>query len=257
MLQTDHLCVSRGSRSIIEDLNLIIPNNHFLVIAGANGVGKTTLLRALSGEIAPCSGSILLDRKPLSSYSQQVLAQRRTFLAQQTECRLPFRAIEVVRLGAEAAGLRGRLAQGAAKDSLERAGITHLADRVISQLSGGEQQRIHWARVLAQTGNQPKGHYFFLDEPVSSLDLAHQHELLALARSLSRSNASVVAVLHDLNLAAHYADSILLLHAGRAFKHGPPRDVFTRDIITMVFGVHVTIATNPLDGSPWVLVERK
>lgn len=254
MLVAEQIAVARGLRTIAEGLDFSVPAGTFLVVAGQNGAGKTTLLRTLSGELAPRSGRIVLDGVNIKTMSRQQLARKRVFLAQRTECHLPFLARELVLLGAEAAGHGGRSARSCSERALLAAGVANLSERVVSKLSGGEQQRIHWARVLAQLDGQSAGRIVFLDEPTSSLDLAHQHELLAQARALAQRGATVVAVLHDLNLAARYADAILLLHNGRLHAHGPPATVLNPETIREVFRVRAAVVSPPGVGSPLVVV---
>ena len=254
ILVAQNLTIARDGRPIASGLDFSVPPGTFLVVAGPNGAGKTTLLRVLSGELAAASGRVLFAGQDICSIPHRDLARQRVFLAQQSECRLPFLACEMALLGAEAAGHRGRFARDRAATALRMAGVAHLENRMMSKLSGGEQQRVHWARVLAQLDDRTEGRVLFLDEPVSSLDLAHQHELLAMARSLARAGAAVVAVLHDLNLAARYADNILLLDGGRMRAHGCPTGVLAPETISAVFGVRAEVLSHPSDGTPLVVV---
>lgn len=256
VLSAENLEIARGGRSVVRSLSFSVQAGRFLVVAGPNGTGKTSLLRVLSGELPPVSGRVLYCGKEISAISPPELARKRVFLAQQSECRLPFLAYEMALMGAEAAGYRGRPARERALGALQSAGVTSLENRAMSQLSGGEQQRVHWARVLAQLDGQTEGRIVFLDEPVSSLDLSHQHGLLETARNLARAGAAVVAVLHDLNLAARYADAILLLHRGRMYSEGPPACVLTAEAILQVFGVNASVIGHPSDGTPLVVVEN-
>lgn len=256
LLVAENLSVARESRIIACGLDFSVPAGTFLVVAGPNGAGKTSLLRVLSGELSAHTGRVLFSGADIRHIPHRELARKRIFLAQQSECRLPFLAREMVLLGAESAGHRGQSARRLAAKAMDLAGVSHLESRTMSKLSGGEQQRVHWARTLAQLDGQSEGRAVFLDEPVSSLDLAHQHELLSLSRSLARSGAAVVAVLHDLNLAARYADHILLLHEGRAHFHGSPAHVLTPETISQVFGVRTQILTHPDNPSPVIFVEN-
>jgi len=252
-----NLTVSRGRSVIVRDVSFSSSAGTLLVVAGRNGVGKTSLLRALSGDLRPNGGSVSFGGTPLSEWKTRDLARRRSFLFQQTECRLPFTSHEIAVLGAEAAGLGGKAARAAAAESLSVAGVSHLAARTISSLSGGEQQRVHWARILAQINRHAEGHLLFLDEPVSSLDIAHQHELLSRAQRLAAEGATVIAVLHDLNLAARYATGILLLHESSIAAIGTPETVLKPEILSKVFGVTTRVIRNPCDASPLVLVESE
>lgn len=255
MITAEKLTVARGKRTIVSHLDLRVSSGEFLVVAGPNGAGKTSLLRTLSGELPPAAGHVLLDDRAIRDFSQRELARRRAFLAQQTECRLPFTCEEIVMLGAEAAGLRGSPAQNIVTKSMAAAGVQEFARRMISQLSGGEQQRVHWARTLAQIGPDPAGRLVFLDEPVSSLDLEHQHSLLQTAHDLAQRGAAVIAVLHDLNLTAAYAGRILLLHNASTAAEGTPAGVLTPGRIAQVFNVQARVIPQDPDGRPHVIVD--
>ncbi|MBE2204607.1 MAG: heme ABC transporter ATP-binding protein [Chthoniobacterales bacterium] len=256
-LAAENLSLSRDGRTVVGGLNFSVPPGSLLVVAGPNGAGKSTLLRVLSGELPPSQGRVLFGGRDIASIPHRELARRRVFLAQQSECRLPFLACEMALLGAEAAGHRGRAARERAAAALEMAGVSHLGSRMMSKLSGGEQQRVHWARVLAQLDEQTEDRLVFLDEPVSSLDLAHQHELLARARRLAKAGATVVAVLHDLNLAARYADELLLLNDGGMQSHGAPAQVLEPETISRVFQVSAQVIAHPTDGGPLVVVKDR
>lgn len=248
------LSIVRGGINVISDVRFSVSSGAFLVVLGRNGAGKSSLLHALSGELQPAGGEIAFDGVNIRQWSPVTLAMRRSFLAQQTDCRLPFLAGEIVRLGAEAAGQRGAGARRLVASALEEAGVEHLAERAMWQLSGGEQQRVHWARILAQVNGKPQGHCLFLDEPISSLDIAHQHELLQKAANLARRGATIIAVLHDLNLASRYADQLMLLHETRLLAFGPPSEVLTSARLREVFGITTHVMPHPIDGTPLILV---
>lgn len=256
ILVAQNLTIARDGRTVASGLEFSVPFGTLLVVAGPNGAGKSTLLRVLSGELPPSLGRVFFGGRDIGSIPHHELARKRVFLAQQSECRLPFLASDMVLLGAEAAGHRGRTARERAEAAMEKAGVSHLGKRMMSKLSGGEQQRVHWARVLAQLDDRAEGRLIFLDEPVSSLDLAHQHELLAKAGSLAKAGAAVVAVLHDLNLAARYADELILLHNGLMQSHGSPAHVLNPETILRIFNVHAQVITHPSDGTPLVVVNH-
>ncbi len=249
------LKIERGGRVLASDLTFTLPAGSFFAVLGTNGAGKTSLLRVLSGEVPPAAGQVLYAGRDVRALSPRRLARMRGFLAQNCECRLPFAAGEIVRLGSEAAGYRGSAACAKARAAMEVAGISRLADRQISMLSGGEQQRVHWARVLAQLDGRTAGKILFMDEPVASLDLSHQHGILSAAKDLAASGLVVVAVLHDLNLAARYASGILLLHHGRILALGPPESVLTPDRIETVFGVRARLLPHPDGGAQVILTD--
>ncbi len=263
MLKAKNITVKRGANTLLCGVDAVAKPGELLVIAGVNGAGKTTLLRVLSGEIAPSHGEVFWDAAPLKSLKSREMAKMRAYLSQRTTCAVAFRAIEIVRLGVEASET---FAQGdtdaetLAIAALELCGVGHLQERLVDTLSGGEQQRVHWARVIAQLGGQSSaslaGKCLLLDEPISALDLAHQHEMMALARSLVERGCAVIAVLHDLNLSAEYGDRMLLLGNGSVVAEGSPREVLTPAIIHTAFGLRARVEANPVSGSPCVFVER-
>jgi len=222
-------------------------------IVGPNGSGKTTLLRALTGEIA-ASGPITLDDLPVAPRHASALAARRGVLPQATRLAFPFTVIEVVRLG-HLAGPRADRPEvpGAA---LARVGMGNMAGRFYEELSGGEQQRVQLARVLAQVW-EPRGgagaNWLFLDEPVSNLDIGQQLVVMRLARDFAAGGGGVVCVLHDLNLAAMFADLVVVMRQGRVAARGAPAEVLTSDILSDVYDCDLRVGTAPPAGIPFVL----
>ncbi len=241
--------IVRG-KALLRDLTLNVPAGHLHVILGPNGAGKSTLLRLLAGDLAPNSGEILLSDQPLSGWSIADRARLRAVLPQRHELSFPFAAEEVVRLG--------RLAVGddpsAVDAALHAADADALRYRRYTELSGGERARVQFARVLAQVWTPtPLGtRTLLLDEPTANLDLAHQHRCLRAARHFAATGVSVIAVLHDPNLAFAYADSVTLLSDGRIVAKGLPRDVLTAPILASVYDIPVEIRNG--DTHPWVRV---
>lgn len=184
------------------------------------------------------------------------LARRRAVLPQSSSVPFEFTALEIV--------LLGRAPHGDAAFSIERAreamaktASEHLAERTVTTLSGGELQRVHLARVLLQVGWGPErtGSCLILDEPISNLDPAHQHSALRVARDLAREGVAVAVVLHDLNLAAQYADRLLVMKAGRVVGQGTPREILSEKLIGEVFEVRARLVENPLCDAPGIFVE--
>ena len=216
-------------------------------IVGPNGSGKTTLLRALTGEIA-AQGTCTLDGIPICPRNAAALAARRGVLPQSSRLAFPFTVEEVVRMGQ----LAGRFADrpGIVARALDRVGLRHMAGRIHQDLSGGEQQRAQLARVLAQIW-EPTGrdgaNWLFLDEPVASLDIGQQLAVMRLARDFAARGGGVVAVMHDLNLTAMFADAVCVLHKGRNAATGPPREVLTSEILSRVYDCDLRVSTPPPD----------
>lgn len=254
MIRADNVTVRLAGRPVLSQVGLAVRPGTLTVLAGPNGAGKSTLLKLLTGEMEPTAGSVTLDGKPLRDIGPATLATRRAVLPQASELAFPFTVGEVVRLGVEAGGRRA--SAEAIHAALARVELQGFAGRFYGELSGGEQQRVHLARVLAQTGQAVADRtprYLFLDEPVSSLDIRHQIAVLAIAREFARAGGGVLAVLHDLNLAAGFADRLVLLAKGRVAGDGSPSSVITDDSITRVFGVCLRVGALPPSSIPFIL----
>lgn len=260
ILEARAVAYATGGRDLIETIDLSVESGTVTIIVGPNGAGKSTLLRVLCGELSPTRGEVLLDGHPLRAIPAWRLAHRRAVMSQASELGFPFSAFEVARLGVEGIG-RG-LSRGDRQrivlDALEQADVAHLARRNYQTLSGGERQRVHFARVLAQleAGRTVETRQvLFLDEPIASLDLKHQLALLSEAGKLAREGRTVIAVLHDLQLAAGIGDSLVLMQAGRLVARGRADAVLSPGRLSDVFGVSLTAPSLP--PSPWTLALRQ
>ncbi len=247
-LEAAGLRVSRGGRALIDGVSLTLSPGQVLVILGANGAGKSTLLRCLSGELGPDAGEVHLNGRPLPRWPAGDCAKRRAILPQQSPLSFPFTALEVAAMGRIPHGGPGLDDTRIAAQALAAAEADHLAERRYTTLSGGERQRVHLARVLTQLweplpNDEPR--YLLLDEPTASLDLAHQHTTLALARRWTDRNLGVLVVLHDLNLAAQYGDRIALMKEGRLLAVDQPRTVLEPTGIEHAFGLPVRVIPHP------------
>ncbi|MCP9628346.1 heme ABC transporter ATP-binding protein [Rhodopseudomonas palustris] len=254
-LQAIAASFATGGSTLVDRIDCDIAQGELIAIVGPNGAGKSTLLRLLSGDLRPTSGAIRLGERELASYAPRELAERRAVLAQHISISFPFTVDEIVRMGA--GELAGRAAETAIDTALQEVGLADFRARDITTLSGGEQQRAHFARVLVQlwTSEAARGPgILLLDEPTSSLDIRHQLDLAQTARRCARNGTTVIAILHDLNLAVRFADRILMLHAGHLAADGPPDAVMQPELIARVFDVDLSIRTDPA-GSPFVLPE--
>ena len=260
MLRADGIDAGFGPVDILRDIALAVSPGETVVLLGPNGAGKSTLLAAMSGALTVRRGAVTLDECALADWPQPLLARRRAVLAQHSALGFPFRALDVVLLGRSPwAGATSRSRDLAvATACLAEAAVTHLADRIYTTLSGGERQRVQLARVLAQidfagTPADGEARYLLLDEPTASLDPAHQQLTLATARRAAARGMGVLAVLHDLNLAAMYADRIAVMRAGRIVASGKPADVLTEAVVESVFDFTVRIERHPTRGCPLVV----
>jgi iron complex transport system ATP-binding protein len=249
------LTYRKGGRDLVAAIDLDIRSGEIAVVVGPNGAGKSTLVKLLCGEITPTSGGASFEGADTASVAPWLLACRRAVMPQASRIFFPFTAFEIARLGVDGLGrgLGARQREAIVLRALERADALHLAERRITTLSGGEQQRVHFARALAQLEagkTVADRQVLFLDEPIASLDLRHQLAVLDEAAVLARSGVAVVAVLHDLQLSAARADRLHVLHEGRLAASGIARDVLTPALMSEVFGVSLT--TPQVPPLPWI-----
>ena len=258
MLRAENIEVRLGRTRALNGVSIFARPGEVVAVLGPNGSGKSTLMRVMSGELAPRRGHVLQDDRPLGAWPRRELAAHRAVLPQSTAMSFPFRALQVVLLGRSPhAGMSSHDDDlDIAETAMRETDVTHLADRVYPTLSGGEQQRVQMARVLAQVwpaGPNGGARYLLLDEPTSSLDIAHQHSILETARRFAARGMGVLVVLHDLNLAAIYADRLCVLKDGRLVLDGPPEQVLTPDTVRDVFDLSVTVIRHPTRGWPQLL----
>ncbi|GAA4322911.1 heme ABC transporter ATP-binding protein [Mucilaginibacter gynuensis] len=256
MLEVKEICYEVNGRKIIKNVSLFAKRGQMLAIVGANGAGKSTLLSLLNAENKPSSGVVTLDGRSMSDFDPLELAQKRATLAQSHHVNLAFSVEEIVMMGRyphEKQQAREQ-DQRIVSETLRICGLKDFGERSYLQLSGGEQQRVHLARVLAQIWDQPEA-VLFLDEPVAGLDMRYQQQTLAIAKALCKKGMMVIAVLHDLNLVADYADRVLMLKDGRRWKYGTPIEVLNTLDIYHVFDVETEIKINPKTLSPLVLTK--
>lgn len=252
MLEIENLCVSLGNRPVLRGVDLTAKAGEVTAICGANGAGKSTLLRAILGEIGS-TGRLTLNGRDLRAQDARALAQQRAVLAQDTQVAFAFTVAEVVAMGQEA-GSAALLPQ-VLPQVLQAVGLQGYENRGLHSLSGGERQRAQLARALAQVW-QPIGRegprWLFLDEPVASLDLGHQLQVMALVSRFAKAGGGVVMVMHDLNLTAAVAQSIAFVIEGRIAAAGPADQVITAARLGQAFDCTVAMNTAPAFG-PWFL----
>jgi iron complex transport system ATP-binding protein len=253
ILKARAVSMTVGSARLVDGVDLEISGGEMVAIVGPNGAGKSTLLRMLSGDLRPSHGRVELARRDIVSYSPRELALRRAMLSQHVHVTFPFTVEEIVEMGTS--GRSRAASRPLVEQALQEVGLERFRDRQLPTLSGGEQQRAHFARVLVQLASGEALHgpgMLLLDEPTSSLDLRHQIDLVESARRRAASGTAVLAILHDLNLAMRFADRIVLLHRGRLAAIGEPRTTITSERIRELFEVDVAIRHTD-DGVPYLL----
>jgi len=239
MIKAKNISFHVGEKQILNDISVSVHSGEIMAILGPNGAGKSTLLKVLTGSLIPKCGQVLLNDTPLSHYSIHQLSKRRAVLSQSNPITFPFSAYEIVMMGRSPylADKEAHHDHQIVDDILMKLDALHLKERLFSTLSGGEQQRIQFARILAQIWEQ-KDAYLFLDEPTSALDLKQQLIIVELVKGLAKSRGyGVCMILHDLNLAKHYADQIILLKNGRIASYGTCEEVLTAKKIAMTFDI--------------------
>ena len=259
MIALRDITVQIGEATLVEGVSATIRPGQLTAIVGPNGAGKTTLLRVASGELAASAGTVRMDEQPLDALPTREQARRRAVLPQQSQLHFAFSVLEVVLMGRtpHLQGAESKRDWQIAEAALGAVGMSDFAERAFPTLSGGEQQRVHLARALAQIWTPPTDgrRYLLLDEPTASLDLAHQHQVLQTADALASDGVGVLAILHDLNLAAQYADHVVVMRQGRVYAQGAPDAVFTPTCIHDVFGWPVCILDHPTQSCPLIVAE--
>ena len=250
MLATQDLGCSLGKYPILNGIDLEVPEGEMMALVGPNGTGKSTLLRTLAGLLPIPSGRVLVAGRDLVKLSPLERARTLAMVGQQEETPADLRVAEVVALGLLphrppwSGG--GRKERNAVAEALEQVSMTAYANRGFHQLSGGEQRRVLLARGLAQ-----RTELLLLDEPTNHLDIRHQHALLRMVRGLGRT---VIAAIHDLDLAATYFDHIVVLNDGGVAADGKPSEVLTPELVGDVFGMAASMVTDPATGEPRLLL---
>ena len=255
MLAARNVHVHIGRSRLLTDVSLTVSSGEILAVVGPNGAGKSTLLKVMCGDILPTHGEVTLNRRRLQAWHRRERGRMMAVLPQESTLTFPFTVLEVALMGRTPHDPGGRRDQDIARAALEAAGMSAFEQRIYPTLSGGERQRVHVARVLAlvweESDDGPR--YLLLDEPTTNLDLAFQHHTLETVRQFAVKGAGVLAVLHDLNLAAQFADRIVVLRDGHQLATGCPHAVLTPGIIAEAFAFPAMVLPHPSRACPLVV----
>lgn len=247
------LCVALGGTQILQNAQFCANAGELSAIVGPNGSGKTTLLKALCGDLK-YAGRVEMNGTDIDRLAPWLQAAQRAVLPQSSALAFPFTVIEVVQIGLRT-GTSATMTDLPMK-ALHKVGLAHYAHRNLQELSGGEQQRAHLARVLAQVWEpilEGAPRWLLLDEPVASLDIAHQLQVMRLARDFAQRGGGVIAVMHDLNLTAMFADAIAVVSKGEVIAQGPTIEVMRDEILSRAYGCGLRVGHAPPPGTPYVL----
>ena len=253
MLQTHDVCVEINKKKILKNIKFDVPAGKITALIGPNGSGKSTLMRAISGEIS-YQGKIFINERDINSMKAWELAAIRAVLPQNSSVAFPFTVAEVIHIGLK--NTKDSSTDHLINDALDCVGLLSLAKREYSQLSGGEQQRVQLARVLAQVWSplvDGTAKWIFLDEPVSSLDISYQLEVMNIMQNYAYRGGGVLTIMHDLNLTAMYADNVGLLHNGKLLCFGTPSQVMNDKILSEAYSCKIKVNKTPKNDKIFIL----
>jgi iron complex transport system ATP-binding protein len=255
MLEAQNIHYAHKKFSILEDISVSVNYGELLVIVGPNGAGKSTLLSVLANELAKHEQPIFLKKKTFKDWGEKELAHSKAKFSQSNSHDIPLNVKDVVMMGRYPyfSSIPHKKDQDAAHKAMEETDVAALATRDYNSLSGGEKQRVHLARVLAQLDNDVENKMVFLDEPLNNLDVLHQHRILHTIKNFTQKGNAAIMVLHDLNLAAQFANRVMLLKKGKIVAHDVPGKVFTKEIISRVYNFPCIVCPNPVNNNPLII----
>jgi len=243
-VQTENCKFSIGDTHLVSGVSLSVKNGEVVSLIGANGAGKSSLLKLISGEYTATRGNVFLDGEIMADIDLDRRARKLAVLPQRSMLDFPFLVHEVIEMGRYPQMTGIQTDRKVTSEVVARLGLDDLSNRVFTTLSGGERQRVQIARVLAQLWEQPETANYLFDEPTAPLDLAHQLEFFEHMRSLAEKGSTILLVVHDINLAARFSDRLILLKDGKLIADGVPEGVITIENMKLVFNVDVNILTS-------------
>ncbi len=256
LLKLQQIHVELHTAALLKDISLVLNSGELLAVIGPNGAGKSSLLKAACGDLPLSRGAILVKNNSLSYYRAEELAQQLAVLPQSIDLDFPFVCRDVVAMGRIPHSTGAAIDARIVAEVLQELDIEHLAQRLYTELSGGEKQRVQLARVLVQIWGSEgqQDNLLLLDEPCAWLDVAHSHQLMKLLRRRVAVGAGVMMVLHDFNLAAAYATRVAVIKSGELLALGTPTEVFTEALMREVFSVSARVLRQPDSDSPMICI---
>ncbi|KMQ63207.1 heme ABC transporter ATP-binding protein [Chryseobacterium angstadtii] len=254
MIKAHQISYKHKDFHILDGIDIALEYGEFLAIVGPNGAGKSSLLSVLANEIKS-KHTILFKDKDITRWEIKELSQHKAKFSQHNSNDIPLEVKDVIMMGRYPYfdTQPGKEDLEAMNSMMDQTDIFHLKDREYNTLSGGEKQRVHLSRVMAQLENSIAHKLVFLDEPLNNLDIKHQYRALEIIKSFTQKANSAIVVLHDLNLAAQFADKILLMKSGKVSAYGTPQEVFTADNISQAYNFPCTICEHPITNNPMII----
>lgn len=255
MLKANQINYKHKEFFILDEVDVSLGYGEFLAIVGPNGAGKSSLLSVLANEVKQGMQSVLFKKKEISDWEVRELAMHKAKFSQHNSNEIPLQVKDVVMMGRYPYfnSQPGKEDFEAMNKHLYESDVYHLKDRDYNTLSGGEKQRVHLSRVMTQVENEIEKKLIFFDEPLNNLDVKHQYKALEIIKKFTQKQNSAIVVLHDLNLAAQFADKILLMKSGKVSAYGTPEEVFTSENITHAYNFPCTICPHPVNANPMII----
>lgn len=259
MIEAKKISFSHRKFKLLDEVELSVEKGELLVIIGPNGAGKSTLLKVLAKENTKAEHEIYLKEKKLSNWNDRDLAFNKAKFSQENNSDIELLVKDIVLMGRYPYfhSTPQKIDLDIVDDMMKDTDVLHLKERNYNTLSGGEKQRVHLARVLAQLQNDVGSKLAFFDEPLNNLDVRHQHRILEKILSFVKQGNSAILVLHDLNLAAEFADKVLLLKKGKVVAHGVPTEIFTVETMRKAYDFPCAVCSNPITKCPMIIFGNK
>jgi iron complex transport system ATP-binding protein len=255
MIHAHKISYTYRKTHILDNIDISVEEGELLIIVGPNGAGKSTLLNLLANEMGKNDEPIFFKKRTFDEWDARELAHNKAKFSQNNSHDIPLLVKDVVLMGRYPYfnSVPHKKDLDAVLKAMDETDITILKDREYNSLSGGEKQRVHLARVLTQLDNDVEGKLVFLDEPLNNLDVLHQHRILHTIKNFTDRRNTAIMVLHDLNLAAQFADKVLLLKKGKVVVHDVPHKVFTKEIISKAYNFPCIVCPNPVNKNPLII----